>query len=445
MIDDDPTGTQTVKNVPVWTVWDRESLESAFLDEYPLFFILSNTRALTETKARKLTSEICTNIKTAAEKTGSSFSIISRSDSTLRGHFPAEPEAIEEGLGHPFDAWLIIPFFAEGGRITENDIHYLQQGSIRIPVSETSFAKDPVFGFRNSKLKDWIEEKTGATIRAQEVLSISVRELEESSDQVLLNKVMTYANRRVVIVNATNISQLRKLAGVIVQASSAGKNFLYRTASSWVKVLLEQATDQIEEDVLISNYILFKGGNNIRHRNDSGGLIVVGSYVPETTAQLNYLLKASARIETMEIKVADIPVNSTNIGFAGYFAKKIDALLVANKTVVIYTSRENISGDTPEENLNISCRISAAISEIVGQLGVKPAWLIAKGGITSSDIATRSLGIKKAIVVGSLLSGIPVWQTGPESKFPGMLYIVFPGNVGTEEALYLAVEKLSME
>ena len=39
--------------------------------------------------------------------------------------------------------------------------------------------------------------------------------------------------------------------------------------------------------------------------------------------------------------------------------------------------------------------------------------------------------------------GIPVWQTGEESKFPMTPYIIFPGNVGEVTTLREAVEKLT--
>jgi uncharacterized protein YgbK (DUF1537 family) len=79
----------------------------------------------------------------------------------------------------------------------------------------------------------------------------------------------------------------------------------------------------------------------------------------------------------------------------------------------------------------------------VQRLEVLPRYLIAKGGITSSDVATRGLGVKRAMVAGQLLPGIPVWQLGAEARFPGLNYIVFPGNVGGPDALLAAVRKLT--
>jgi uncharacterized protein YgbK (DUF1537 family) len=71
--------------------------------------------------------------------------------------------------------------------------------------------------------------------------------------------------------------------------------------------------------------------------------------------------------------------------------------------------------------------------------------LIAKGGITSSDIATKSLKVKLAMVAGSILPGVPVWKLGEESLFPGMHYVIFPGNVGGDDALSLAVAKFAKD
>jgi uncharacterized protein YgbK (DUF1537 family) len=65
--------------------------------------------------------------------------------------------------------------------------------------------------------------------------------------------------------------------------------------------------------------------------------------------------------------------------------------------------------------------------------------LIAKGGITSSDVATQALNVSRAVVMGQLLPGVPVWQLGAESRYPGLAYVVFPGNVGRSKSLLEAV------
>ena len=94
--------------------------------------------------------------------------LVSRSDSTLRGHYPVETDVIAEELG-PFDAHFLVPAFFEGGRITRESVHYLLVNGIETPVHETEFARDSVFGYRHSYLPDYVEEKTTGSIKAEKV------------------------------------------------------------------------------------------------------------------------------------------------------------------------------------------------------------------------------------------------------------------------------------
>ena len=44
--------------------------------------------------------------------------------------------------------------------------------------------------------------------------------------------------------------------------------------------------------------------------------------------------------------------------------------------------------------------------------------------------------------MGQIQPGIPVWKLGPESRFPGLPYIIFPGNVGSDDTLKKVVKIL---
>ena len=120
VIDDDPTGTQTVYDVPVLTSWEVERLRAEFSASEPCFYILTNSRSLPPEEARDLTLGLARNLRSAAGLRR--FTLVSRSDSTLRGHFPLETDALSEVLG-PFDATLLIPYFEDGGRYTIDDTH----------------------------------------------------------------------------------------------------------------------------------------------------------------------------------------------------------------------------------------------------------------------------------------------------------------------------------
>ncbi|WP_309714357.1 four-carbon acid sugar kinase family protein, partial [Armatimonas sp.] len=132
LLDDDPTGTQTVSGVTVLTEWSVETLASELLRGNAGFFVLTNSRALNTDAAFALYQEIGANLKRASQQTGIPIRALARGDSTLRGHFPAETDALDQTLG-PHDLTLIVPYFEEGERRTRDDIHYVGE----TPAAET--------------------------------------------------------------------------------------------------------------------------------------------------------------------------------------------------------------------------------------------------------------------------------------------------------------------
>jgi hypothetical protein len=99
VLDDDPTGTQTVYDVPVLTEWSQPSLEAVLAEPGAIVYILANSRSVPLAQARAMNREIVVNLRPAGRATGRDFVVVSRSDSTLRGHYPGEAEAPAEGLG----------------------------------------------------------------------------------------------------------------------------------------------------------------------------------------------------------------------------------------------------------------------------------------------------------------------------------------------------------
>ena len=122
---------------------------------------------------------------------------------------------------------------------------------------------------------------------------------------------------------------------------------------------------------------------------------------------------------------------------------RVEKAITSGKNTVVYTSRTLVTGDTPSKSLAIGNAVSDGLVTIVSKLQSQPRFIIAKGGITSSDVATKGLGIKRAMVLGQAAPGVPVWSIGEEGKFPGMSYVVFPGNVGGDDELAKLVRRLS--
>ena len=176
--------------------------------------------------------------------------------------------------------------------------------------------------------------------------------------------------------------------------------------------------------------------------NKNGGLIIIGSHVKKTTQQLEEL-KKSSYVKFIEFNhLLVLEPEKLEAELTRIITETEDAIR-QGQTVAVFTGRKRLDVGSEEESLKVSVKISEAITSIVRRLSIKPAFLIAKGGITSSDVGTKGLGVKKALVLGQAAPGIPVWKTGKESKFPDMAYVIFPGNVGGIDTLRKVVDMLN--
>jgi len=427
VLDDDPTGTQTVHDIEVLTEWPVEALVEQFLKLPTCFFILTNSRSMTADKAMLLVQTICRNLEAAAKNVlGVSYTVVLRGDSTLRGHFPEEADAAVSVLGE-MDAWIICPFFLQGGRYTINDIHYVADSDRLIPAGETEFAKDAAFGYKSSNLRQWVEEKTRGRVSEKRVSTISINLLRKQGPNAVCQHLCSLEKGSVCIVNAASEKDMAVFASGMIQAELKGKKFLCRTAASFVsaRIGIKPKPPICPNDLGLKRAL-------------TGGLIVVGSYVPKTTKQVDELRSQCGQsLRVIEVSVEMVSMKSTEDRDQeiSRVVELGNAYIQSRKDSLVVTSRQLITGRTPEESLEINYKVSSALVEIVRRIDSKPRYIIAKGGITSSDIATKALEARRAKVMGQALAGVPLWQLGPESRFPGVPYIVFPGNVGDNSAL----------
>lgn len=439
VLDDDPTGVQTVHNVYVYTDWSVESIRNGFLQNNKVFFVLTNSRGLTESQTEQLHLEIGKNILQVSRELKMHYLIISRSDSTLRGHYPLETQTLKDCIERfsdkRIDGEIVIPFFKEGGRYTIDNIHYVDYEGTLHPAAETEFARDTTFSFRNSDLPLYIEEKTKKNYVSQSVTCISLESLRNQDFDGILNQLIEVTNFNKIIVNAIDDIDLNVFCIALYRAMKRGKYYIFRTAASFVKAL-----GGFEKQALLKKeeMVMEKCGNKI----GGGGIVIAGSHTAKTTEQLEVLseltdcafaefhsdLILNDRLDEEVERVCEICCNSIKNGM----------------TIVVYTNRKVLSlkDDTPEVALMRAIRISEALQSIVKNLSICPKFIVAKGGITSNDIGVKALQVKKAIVLGQIKPGIPVWRTDKNSKFPEIPFVIFPGNVGTRETLKEVVEIL---
>ena len=375
VLDDDPTGTQTVYNIPVLTEWSVEALVAELQNDFPAFYILTNSRSLTLPVARSLNIEIGRNLVEAGRRANRTFVVVSRSDSTLRGHFPGEVEALAFGLGENFDGWIVIPFFLEGGRYTAGDTHYVDEGGWLVPSAETEFARDSVFGYRSSNLRDWVRENRRTRFIQRRSLYLH-RGCSDGRSGQITERLMNLEGLKICVVNAAGYRDVEVFVKGLLDAEAQGRPFLYRSAASFVRVRAG-----ISPRRLLSSLDLDMPAQG-------GGLTLVGSYVPKTTRQLQNLL-ALPQIAGIEMDVEELLNGDRSRAEIDRVSRTAETLLQSERDVVIYTSRRLITAGHAEGDLSIGSRVSEALITTLQQIIAKPRYLIAKGGITASDVATE--------------------------------------------------------
>jgi uncharacterized protein YgbK (DUF1537 family) len=431
VLDDDPTGSQTVHSCLLLTRWDVATLKEGLQDDAPLFFVLTNTRGMDASSATTITREVCVNLKLALDEldaAGRAINplVVSRSDSTLRGHYPVETDVIAEELG-PFDAHFMVPAFFEGGRFTKDSIHYLIVNDKPVPVHETEFARDSVFGYENSYLPAYVEEKTHGRIKADEVVRFQLNDVRGDS----MTRLMALADNQCCVVDSETQDDLNNFCNQLMAAADQGKRFLFRSAASLLTALAQLPPQPVKAESM-SAYV----------RNAKPGAVIVGSHVQKTTEQLAELLKMPA-IESVEVEVDRIEAEYDAL--LKSINKEILITHQAGKTAVIFTSRLEKTFATQAERLAFGMRVSEFLMDVVRNLPASIGFLISKGGITSNDVLSKGLNLRTSRVVGQILPGCSVVCCPPDhNRYPDLPVVIFPGNVGDEYSLAKAYEYLAL-
>ncbi len=450
VLDDDPTGTQSVADLPVLTRWEVADFAWAFGQGKPAVYVLTNTRSLDPAEAAARNEEVVRNaLAAAATQEELRLGFVSRSDSTLRGHYPLEPDVIAatvaEVSGEKTDGVVLVPAFPDAGRVTIGGVHYMRgaEGSLT-PVSETEFAKDASFGFSTSVMADYIAEKSQGRFPADSVIVLDlniIRAGASAQDAAISAKAIADAiepatDSTPIVADIVTENDFRALALGLEEAERRGKKLLYRVGPPFVRGRIGQ-----EVRAALTGEEAYAGNTP----SEAGGLIVVGSHVGLTTRQLNVLTAEHSSARIIEIDVEKLLADEAEA--KAHLDQTVDAVVEALRggDVIVHTSRLLIKTDDPAESLRIARTVSAAVVDVVNRTlkTFPPRFVIAKGGITSSDVAAHGLEIRHAIVRGPMLPGIvSLWEPvdGPAKGIP---YIVFAGNVGDDDSLAQVTRKLS--
>ncbi len=438
VLDDDPTGTQTVQGVPVLMPnWPDADLEWA--TEQPgstTTFALTNSRSHDEATAARITYDVVRRAARIAARKDLRLRVISRSDSTLRGHFRAEVDAAHRALtatGHEDHGTVFVPAFLEAGRMTANDIQWVRGEAGFMPAADTEFARDGTFGYTEPDLRSWVAARLDR--RNSISGSISLHDLRAADGVARAGaKIAALAAGQVLIANAAHPSDLEVLMLGLLQQQRTGRNPVIRSGPSFVRLCAGQRPS---EPVPTRRFRPAAGG--ARH-----GLVVVGSHTALTNAQLHHAV-GRHQLKIVELDAAAVVGHGPHTRDSE-IARCRDQVLqsLRHETVILQTSREVLT-----EGRGTPLRTSGAVADALVQVvalvsaATRLRFLVAKGGITSSDMATRALRTRRAMVIGQMLPGmIPVWEL-LDGQAPGMPYVVFPGNVGADDSLSVVLDKVA--
>ncbi len=429
VIDDDPMGTQSVANVSLLTEWPVNAIADELQNGLRGVFLLTNSRSMPTGEAVDAVTLAGRNLREAMERTGETPIVISRIDSTLRGHYPAELDALTAVFGRPSALHIIVPFFFQGGRYTIDDVHYLAEGDRLTPVGQTEFARDAAFGYTSSNVREWVDEKTKGRIPAGQVATVSLEDIRMGGPERVAERLLAIRDAKVCFPNAASMRDIEVFTLGAMLAEEEGGTFFYRSSASFLQV-----RGGLESRALLSV-------SDLRAVGNGGGLIVVGSHVTVSTNQVAHLLDPQ-EVVGVEVAVTELLDEATKSAEIKRVAETMNDGLRRGLDVAVFTSRESLLTLGGDASLLAGSRISSGLSDIIRLVETRPRYLVAKGGITSYDIATRALGVKRAMCIGQILPGVPVWELGDSSRFPGLKFVAFPGNLGDPDWLSQAVVKL---
>jgi uncharacterized protein YgbK (DUF1537 family) len=401
VLDDDPTGTQAATDVTVLLDVDPHALAGVLRSERSVY-LQTNSRALSEADALVLARDIRDAVGEAAHLLGVEIDIVLRGDSTLRGHVFSESRVFMDDDS----VLLFVPAFPEGGRVTRGGLH-LVIGPTEVPVGETEFAHDPVFGFRSSRLADFVRERTGV-----EAISLTLDEVRTGGIRPVL---LAAAAGSIVVADAENADDIRALAAA-VRDTWRDRAVVVRAAASLAAELAGVASSApAPPDAL---------------RTDGPLLVVCGSHTELARAQVAALVDLvgpPTQIDTL--RALDDPE------MEGRRAAAEEAARIRSRAVRFLTTERDRS---PEHGtLAHGAAVMRALAEAARVLAASSTVVVTKGGITAAEVIRTSLGARTARVLGQVEPGVSIVDA--ETRSGLVRCLVVPGNMGGTSILADAV------
>jgi uncharacterized protein YgbK (DUF1537 family) len=407
VLDDDPTGVQTLAGVRVLLRWDAGLVREALAGRRAVHLI-TNVRALPAEEALEVTGSAA---RTALAGAPDAL-VILRGDSTLRGHLREEVLALAEvaAPGRRLPPLLLVPALPSAGRVTIGGVHMLEREGRRVPLHETEYAFDGVFAYTDARVLAWAEERTAGLVRVGDGRELHLEELRAGGPSLVaavLRQLEHVGRPSALVPDVENELDLELVARGYERALEEGLTVLVRCAPAFAGALSGTTAESVAPAPRAER-----------------ALVVCGSYLPTATVQLDALVDAYPG-SLVEVDV-DALVSSDPDPEIARAAGTASSLLRAGPLAVLATPRRRPAGT---ETFAAGGRISAGLARAAGRVSPRPTCVVVKGGITSCVTLRDGFGATEADVVGPLLPGVSRWRT------EDLDYVVVPGNVGDEHLL----------
>ncbi len=416
VLDDDPTGTQAVSDVSVILDWAQDDVWKSVRPADRSVHVLTNARAYDGEQAGELTRDAASAAR--AHLTDCRF--VLRGDSTLRGHVWEEYHALRRVLAprDPSVPLLLVPALPAAGRVTRGGIHLLRRDGIEIPLHETEYARDGVLSYRSAELARWAQERSGGRLAAEDAALVGLEHLRAAGGAgdlaAVIGAVHSRGRAAVVVPDAESQADLQIIADAVELVEAAGTPLIIRCAPAFV-VALTVRVDAAPAPM---------------PSPDGGVLLVCGSFVAATTAQIGRLAAARPRA-MIHARVAALAADGWE-DEVERVAAEASARLRADGLAVVVTDRER---DPSLVAVDAQRRVASALADVARR--VRAGVVIAKGGITSAVTAREGLLARVARVLGPVCPGVARWRLED-----GTDYLVVPGNVGDENLLLELVTRI---
>jgi uncharacterized protein YgbK (DUF1537 family) len=409
VLDDDPTGTQSATGVSVLFETDVDLLVDA-LRQAESVYVQTNSRALPEAEAVALVAKIKADGEAATSHLDDEVRFVLRGDSTLRGHVFAESEVFLDD-----DAVLLfVPAFPEGGRTTRGGIHYVRIGDEELPAHESEYAQDPVFGFSTAVLVDYVEQKSGR-------LGVPVAH-EQVRAGALVQVLAGAPAGSVVLPDVIDADDVIGVAHAVNEVTTRGRRVVVRCAAPLAAELAGVPSQGLLPGPLLDR--------------PTRVLLVCGSHTLGASAQLAPIAEAwgtpavvgtAAALLDPAVAGSDA-ANSARLAFDG------------SPVLVLATERlRSIEHSTLAHGERVMTALTTAVAALLPEVDV----VVAKGGITSAEVARTAIGATSAVVLGQVLPGVSVWRLVARDGRE-VLYVVVPGNVGGPDTLVRVLDALDV-